>query len=102
MPISLRNINSNFPSTTLILGERSFFNLLRNLSFNETSLLFLVAYFRCGIGFLLDVSYGIGTCSWHDHDADEIQQHADACIEGAVKQLEKAGWAKESVKVIGK
>jgi glycerol kinase len=38
---------------------------------------------------------------WHEHDADEIQQHADACIEGAIKELEKAGWAKESVKVIG-
>jgi len=38
---------------------------------------------------------------WHEHDADEIQQHADACIEGAVKELEKAGWAKESVTVIG-
>ncbi|XP_006461787.1 hypothetical protein AGABI2DRAFT_185889 [Agaricus bisporus var. bisporus H97] len=38
---------------------------------------------------------------WHDHDADEIQQHANTCIEESVKQLEKAGWAKESVKVIG-
>lgn len=38
---------------------------------------------------------------WHEHDADEIQQHADACIEGAIKELEKAGWATESVKVIG-
>lgn len=38
---------------------------------------------------------------WHDHDADEIQQHADACIEEASKELEKAGWAKESVKVVG-
>lgn len=39
--------------------------------------------------------------SWHEHDADEIQQHADACVEEAVKELEKAGWAKESVKVVG-
>ncbi|KAF8661290.1 hypothetical protein AX16_001389 [Volvariella volvacea WC 439] len=38
---------------------------------------------------------------WHDHDAEEIQQHADKCIEEAVKDLEKAGWTKESVKVIG-
>lgn len=39
--------------------------------------------------------------SWHDHDAEEIQQHANACIEESIKLLEKAGWAKESVKVIG-
>ncbi|KAF8159582.1 glycerol kinase [Crassisporium funariophilum] len=38
---------------------------------------------------------------WHEHDADEIQQHADTCVEEAVKALEASGWAKESVKVIG-
>ncbi|KAK7021902.1 Glycerol kinase [Paramarasmius palmivorus] len=38
---------------------------------------------------------------WHEHDAAEIQQHAEKCIENAVKELETAGWAKESVKVIG-
>ncbi|KAJ3516944.1 hypothetical protein NLJ89_g817 [Agrocybe chaxingu] len=38
---------------------------------------------------------------WHEHDADEIQQHADKCVEEAVKALEESGWAKESVKVIG-
>jgi len=38
---------------------------------------------------------------WHDHDADEIQQHADLCIAEAIKNLESAGWAQESVKVIG-
>ncbi|KAF9446194.1 glycerol kinase [Macrolepiota fuliginosa MF-IS2] len=38
---------------------------------------------------------------WHEHDAEEIQQHADACVEEAIKELEKAGWAKESVKVVG-
>ena len=38
---------------------------------------------------------------WHDHDANEIQQHADLCVEEAMKSLEAAGWAKNSVKVIG-
>ncbi|KAF9054464.1 glycerol kinase [Panaeolus papilionaceus] len=38
---------------------------------------------------------------WHAHDATEIQQHAEKCVEGAVKELEKAGWAKESIKVVG-
>ncbi|KAF9466043.1 glycerol kinase [Collybia nuda] len=38
---------------------------------------------------------------WHEHDADEIQQHADLCVEGAIRDLEAAGWAKSSVKVIG-
>jgi glycerol kinase len=43
------------------------------------------------------------SCSsrWHDHDAEEIQEVADKCIAEACKELEKAGWAKESVKVIG-
>ncbi|KIM44578.1 hypothetical protein M413DRAFT_25048 [Hebeloma cylindrosporum] len=38
---------------------------------------------------------------WHEHDADEIQEHADKCIEEATGALEAAGWAKESVKAIG-
>ncbi|KAJ3731508.1 glycerol kinase [Lentinula guzmanii] len=38
---------------------------------------------------------------WHEHDAEEIQQHAELCIQNAMRELEKAGWAKESVKVIG-
>ncbi|KAF8239340.1 glycerol kinase [Tricholoma matsutake] len=38
---------------------------------------------------------------WHDHDANEIQQHADLCIDETIKRLEAAGWAKNSVKVIG-
>ncbi|KAI3614227.1 glycerol kinase [Moniliophthora roreri] len=38
---------------------------------------------------------------WHDHDPAEIQQHAEKCIDNAVKELEVSGWAKESVKVIG-
>ncbi|KDR80607.1 hypothetical protein GALMADRAFT_222202 [Galerina marginata CBS 339.88] len=38
---------------------------------------------------------------WHEHDADEIQEHADKCIEEAIKNLESEGWAKESVKAIG-
>ncbi|KAM6497029.1 hypothetical protein JOM56_007502, partial [Amanita muscaria] len=38
---------------------------------------------------------------WHEHDADEIQHHADICIEDGTKALEAAGWAKESVKILG-
>lgn len=38
---------------------------------------------------------------WHDHDADEIQDHANRCIEEGTKSLEVAGWAKDSVKVLG-
>ncbi|KJA28171.1 hypothetical protein HYPSUDRAFT_129649 [Hypholoma sublateritium FD-334 SS-4] len=38
---------------------------------------------------------------WHDHDAVEIQDHSNKCIEEATAELEKAGWAKESIKVIG-
>ncbi|KAH9479526.1 Glycerol kinase [Psilocybe cubensis] len=38
---------------------------------------------------------------WHEHDPVEIQQHADQCIEGAISELEKAGWSKDSVKAIG-
>ncbi|PFH51965.1 hypothetical protein AMATHDRAFT_141350 [Amanita thiersii Skay4041] len=38
---------------------------------------------------------------WHEHDANEIQRHADLCIEEGTKALEVAGWAKESVKVLG-
>ena len=40
-------------------------------------------------------------CRWHDHDANEIQHHADLCIEQTIKTLEASGWAKSSVKVIG-
>ena len=40
-------------------------------------------------------------CRWHEHDADEIQQHADKCVEETIKALEASGWAKESVKAIG-
>jgi hypothetical protein len=39
--------------------------------------------------------------SWHEHDADEIQQVAESCIAEASKNLEKKGWAAESIKVIG-
>ncbi|KAF9531703.1 hypothetical protein CPB83DRAFT_848581 [Crepidotus variabilis] len=38
---------------------------------------------------------------WHEHDAVEIQEHSDKCIEEAVVALEAAGWKKESIKVIG-
>ncbi|THH28121.1 hypothetical protein EUX98_g6072 [Antrodiella citrinella] len=38
---------------------------------------------------------------WHEHDADEMMETCDACIDGAVEELQKEGWTKESVKVIG-
>ncbi|TEB36729.1 glycerol kinase [Coprinellus micaceus] len=38
---------------------------------------------------------------WHEHDADEIQQHSDQCVEEAIKKVEEAGWTKDSIKVIG-
>lgn len=38
---------------------------------------------------------------WHDHDADEIVECSQRCIEEAIKALESSGWSKESVKVIG-
>lgn len=40
-------------------------------------------------------------CRWHEHDATEIQDHADRCIDEATKALEEAGWAKESIKAVG-
>lgn len=38
---------------------------------------------------------------WHEHDADEIQEHSNKCIEEAAKRVEEAGWSKDSIKVIG-
>ncbi|KAJ7110284.1 glycerol kinase [Mycena crocata] len=38
---------------------------------------------------------------WHDHDATEIQEHAERCIAAAVEDMVAAGWAADSVKVIG-
>ncbi|KAF8074908.1 glycerol kinase [Lyophyllum atratum] len=38
---------------------------------------------------------------WHEHDAVEIKEHADICITEAVKGMEAAGWAENSIKVIG-
>ncbi|KAJ6620670.1 glycerol kinase [Mycena sp. CBHHK59/15] len=38
---------------------------------------------------------------WHDHDATEIQEHADKSIAEAVKEMVAAGWAADSIKVIG-
>ena len=38
---------------------------------------------------------------WHEHDPEEIQQVSEACIAHTCAKLEEAGWAKESVKVIG-
>ncbi|KDQ51018.1 hypothetical protein JAAARDRAFT_73838 [Jaapia argillacea MUCL 33604] len=38
---------------------------------------------------------------WHEHDAREIKETCDACIDEACKTLEGTGYAKESIKVIG-
>lgn len=38
---------------------------------------------------------------WHEHDVEEIQQHADICIAEALNSLEASGFSKQSVKVIG-
>ena len=57
-----------------------------------------------GMQFLLRPICGLSLIyyiSWHEHDADEIQQVSELCIAEASKNLEKAGWAKESIKVIG-
>ena len=40
-------------------------------------------------------------CSWHEHDPDEIVKSVEACIDGAMKQFEKDGHSKESIKAIG-
>ncbi|PSS30992.1 hypothetical protein PHLCEN_2v2480 [Hermanssonia centrifuga] len=39
--------------------------------------------------------------SWHEHDAEEIMETCNSCIEEACVELEKLGWTKESVKAIG-
>ncbi|KAI0316013.1 glycerol kinase [Amylostereum chailletii] len=38
---------------------------------------------------------------WHEHDAAEMMEVCNTCIDEAVKNLEKAGWSRDSVKVIG-
>ncbi|KAI0793771.1 glycerol kinase [Fomes fomentarius] len=38
---------------------------------------------------------------WHEQDPDELIDSCEVCIAEACKALEAAGWAKESVKVIG-
>lgn len=38
---------------------------------------------------------------WHEHDPEEIQETSEECVTQACAKLEEAGWAKESVKVIG-
>ena len=38
---------------------------------------------------------------WHEHDAEEIMDVCNTCIDEACKDLESAGWSKDSVKVIG-
>lgn len=47
------------------------------------------------------VSLGTPLHRWHEHDATEIKEHADLCITETIKSLEGAGWAADSVKVIG-
>lgn len=43
----------------------------------------------------------ISTLSWHEHDADQIIESCDSCIEQACIELEGLGWTRQSVKVIG-
>ncbi|THH14755.1 hypothetical protein EW146_g5618 [Bondarzewia mesenterica] len=38
---------------------------------------------------------------WHEQDPEELQAMCETCIDEAVKNLEKAGWSRDSVKVIG-
>ena len=38
---------------------------------------------------------------WHEHDANEIQSVSEDCIKEACEELEKNGWEKASVEVIG-
>ena len=38
---------------------------------------------------------------WHEHDADLMMESCDSCIDQACVELEKLGWTKESIKVIG-
>lgn len=42
-----------------------------------------------------------GACRWHEQNADEIIASCDTSITEAVNALEQAGWAKESIKVVG-
>ncbi|KAK3058580.1 Glycerol kinase [Extremus antarcticus] len=38
---------------------------------------------------------------WHEHDPEEIVKSVENCIEGAIKQFEKDGHSRESIKSIG-
>ncbi|KAF8576472.1 glycerol kinase [Ramaria rubella] len=38
---------------------------------------------------------------WHSHDASEIQEACETCIDETVKELETLGWAQDSIKAIG-
>jgi glycerol kinase len=40
-------------------------------------------------------------CRWHEHDPEEIIDTVRVCISEAIKNLEKAGWARDSVETIG-
>ncbi|KAF2718051.1 glycerol kinase [Polychaeton citri CBS 116435] len=38
---------------------------------------------------------------WHEHDPDEIIETIESCIEGAIRQFEKDGHFRESIRCIG-
>ena len=73
------NISFLSPSTTPILGKSK----SHHLAFLRTH--------------LPPLSYS----RWHEQNPLEIQAHAEACIEGAMKSLVAQGYRKDSVKVIG-
>lgn len=52
-------------------------------------------------GSLLSTRADFADDSWHEQDPDELVESCDVCITEACKALEAAGWANESVKVIG-
>jgi hypothetical protein len=46
-------------------------------------------------------SLNVCACRWHEHDAEELQQSCETCIDEAVKNLEGVGFTRDSVKAIG-
>ena len=88
MRTSLRNANLSFPNTILIQGQYVTSSILVWMGRG-----WWTCSIPCNVGWLND--------RWHEHDVDEIQQHAETCIEEAIQELERAGWAKECVRVVG-
>lgn len=43
----------------------------------------------------------LNLCRWHEHDPEEIIQTVRVCISETVKNLEREGWTRTSIKVIG-